>query len=184
MSSSLIASQGSGAEAGAWVVAAGAKVATPPLRDGLLIVKVEEDSPGVRESEPPVDCLDPETCRQHFRRFRYHEVAGPEEALSRLWELCRRWLRPETHSKEQILELLVLEQFLTILPPELQDRVRKHYPESGAEAAAVVRALQRAVVGTSLQVRRECAGGGSVGNGGVGEVCEFQKVFSSLLHLV
>ncbi|KAM7149326.1 zinc finger protein 394 isoform 1-T1 [Molossus nigricans] len=151
MSSSLIASQGSDAEAGAWVVAAGDKVAAPPLRDGLLIVKVEEDSPGVRESDPPVDCLDPETCRQHFRRFRYHEVAGPEEALSRLWELCRRWLRPETHSKEQILELLVLEQFLTILPPDLQDRVRKHYPESGAEAAAVVRALQRALGGTSLQ---------------------------------
>lgn len=166
------------------MVAAGAKVAAPSLCDGLLIVKVEEDSPGVRESDPPVDCLDPETCRQHFRRFRYHEVAGPEEALSRLWELCRRWLTPETHSKEQILELLVLEQFLTSLPPELQDRVRKHYPKSGAEAAAVVRALQRALGGTSLQVRRVCAGGGSVGNAGVGEVCEFRKVFSSLLHLV
>ncbi|XP_054445319.1 zinc finger protein 394 [Pteronotus mesoamericanus] len=151
MSSSLIASQGSDAEAGAWAVAAAARGAPPPLRDGLLIVKVEEDSPGGQESDPPVDCLDPETCGQHFWRFRYQEVAGPEEALSRLRELCRRWLRPEMHSKEQILELLVLEQFLTILPPELQDRVRKHHPESGDEAAALVRALQRALGGTSLQ---------------------------------
>ncbi|XP_016073192.1 PREDICTED: zinc finger protein 394 [Miniopterus natalensis] len=151
MSSSLIVSQGCDAEAGAWMVAAGARVATPPLHDGLLVVKVEDDSPGVRESDLPVDCLDPETCRQYFRRFRYQEVAGPEEALSRLRELCRRWLRPEMHSKEQILELLVLEQFLTILPPELQDRVQKHYPRSGDQAAAVVRALQRALGGTSLQ---------------------------------
>jgi len=41
-----------------------------------------------------------------------------------LRELCRRWLRPETHSKEQIVELLVPEQFLTILPEKLQAWVR------------------------------------------------------------
>ncbi|XP_054570885.1 zinc finger protein 394 isoform X3 [Eptesicus fuscus] len=150
MSSGLTASEGRDAEVGAWMVAAGPRVAAPPLRDGLLIVKVEEDPPGVRESDPPVDGLDPETCRQYFRRFRYQEVAGPEEALNRLRELCRRWLRPEVHSKEQILELLVLEQFLTTLPPELRDRVRKHDPASGDQAAAIVRALQRRLGGTSL----------------------------------
>lgn len=138
MSSILTANLGSDAEAGA-------KVAAPPLRDGLLIVKVEEDSFGGLESDLPGDCQDSETCRLHFRRFRYQEVASPEEALSRLRELCRRWLRPEMHSKEQILELLVLEQFLAILPPELQAWVRKHCPQSGKEAGAVVRTLQRAL---------------------------------------
>ncbi|XP_006081107.1 zinc finger protein 394 isoform X1 [Myotis lucifugus] len=150
MSSSLVASEGSDAEAGARLVAAGPGVAAPPLREGLLIVKVEEDSPGVREPDPPVDCLDPETCRQDFRRFRYQEAAGPEEALNRLRELCRRWLRPEVHSKEQILELLVLEQFLTALPPELRDRVRRRDPASADQAAATVRALRRTRGGTSL----------------------------------
>uniref|UniRef100_A0A8D1F6S5 Zinc finger protein 394 n=1 Tax=Sus scrofa TaxID=9823 RepID=A0A8D1F6S5_PIG len=137
MSKNLTASQGS--------------VSAPPMRDGPWIVKVEGDSAGGRESNPTGDCQDPEISRGHFRRFRYEEVAGPEEALSRLRELCRRWLRPEMHSKEQILELLVLEQFLTILPQELQAWVRKHCPKSGEEAAAVVRALQRAPGGTSLQ---------------------------------
>ncbi|XP_019573912.2 zinc finger protein 394 isoform X1 [Rhinolophus sinicus] len=151
MSSLFTASQGSDAEAGAWRVAGGARVAAPPLRDGLLIVKVEEDSAGGRESDTPGDCQDSETCRQHFRQFCYQEVSGPEEALSRLRELCRRWLRPEMHSKEQILELLVLEQFLTILPAELQACVRKHCPDSAEEAAAVVRAFQRALGATSPQ---------------------------------
>ncbi|XP_036265896.1 zinc finger protein 394 isoform X3 [Pipistrellus kuhlii] len=151
MSSSLAAGEGREAEAGAWTAAAGPRVAAQPLSDGLLIVKVEEDSPESREPGPPVDSLDPETCRQCFRRFRYQEVAGPEEALHRLRELCRRWLRPEVHSKEQILELLVLEQFLTALPAELQDRVRKHRPAGGAQAAAIVRALQGTLGATSLQ---------------------------------
>jgi len=55
------------------------------------------------------------------------ETPGPLEAQSRtgLGELCRRWLRPETHSKEQ---------FLTILPEELQARVREQHPLNGDEA--------------------------------------------------
>ncbi|XP_012590102.1 PREDICTED: zinc finger and SCAN domain-containing protein 26 [Condylura cristata] len=80
-------------------------------------------------------------CRQ-FRQLRYEETAGPREALGRLRELCRLWLRPETHTKEQILELLVLEQFLTILPGELQAWVRGQHPASSEEAVAVVEGLQ------------------------------------------
>ncbi|XP_025714312.1 zinc finger and SCAN domain-containing protein 26 [Callorhinus ursinus] len=80
-------------------------------------------------------------CKQ-FRQLRYEETTGPREALSRLRELCRQWLRPETHSKEQILELLVLEQFLTILPEELQARVREQHPESGDEVVVVLEDLQ------------------------------------------
>ncbi|XP_017498794.2 zinc finger protein 394 isoform X1 [Manis javanica] len=151
MSSPWPASPASDAEVGARMIAASSKVAGPPQRDGLLIVKVEEDSLGGREWDPPRHSQDPEISRQHFRRFRYQEVAGPEEALSRLRELCRRWLRPEVRSKEQILDLLVLEQFLTILPQELQAWVRKHCPGSGEEAAAAVSALQRALGGTSPQ---------------------------------
>lgn len=152
MSSIFTASQSSDAEAGAWRVAGGASVAAPPLCDGLLIVKVEEDSAGGREPDPPGDCHDSEACRQHFRQFCYQEVAGPEEALSRLRELCRRWLRPEMHSKEQILELLVLEQFLTILPREFYAWIREHGLESGKALVAMVedfteRALEAKAVG-------------------------------------
>ncbi|XP_036596880.1 zinc finger protein 616-like [Trichosurus vulpecula] len=78
-----------------------------------------------------------------FRWYRYQEAAGPRQALRRLRELCRQWLRPERHSKEQILELLVLEQFLTILPADVQAWVRGRSPRSGDEAAAGVELLLR-----------------------------------------
>nr|XP_012423673.1 PREDICTED: zinc finger and SCAN domain-containing protein 26 isoform X1 [Odobenus rosmarus divergens] len=101
---------------------------------GLLVVKVEEEASPVQGSE---------NSRRRFRGFRYPEAEGPREALSRLRELCRQWLRPETHSKEQIVELLVLEQFLTILPEELQARVREQHPETGDEVVVLLEYLQR-----------------------------------------
>ncbi|XP_019487976.1 PREDICTED: zinc finger protein 496 isoform X1 [Hipposideros armiger] len=96
------------------------------------------ESPG-----PQGELPSPESSRRLFRRFRYQEAAGPREALQRLWDLCRGWLRPERHSKEQILELLVLEQFLAILPREIQGWVRAQEPESGEQAVAAVEALER-----------------------------------------
>ncbi|XP_039723145.1 piggyBac transposable element-derived protein 1 isoform X3 [Pteropus medius] len=115
---------------------------------------MEQGVPGPRprgrvrvKEEPPAGCArpapegrgrSPEHCRLRFRGFRYPEARGPREALRRLRQLCRLWLRPETHSKEQIVELLVLEQFLAVLPAELRARVRGRCPESGEEALAAL----------------------------------------------
>lgn len=94
-------------------------------------------------SVDPVAILEePEAARLRFRGFCYQEVAGPREALARLRELCRQWLRPEACSKEQMLELLVLEQFLGTLPPEIQAWVQGQQPGSPEEAVALVEGLQ------------------------------------------
>ena len=95
-----------------------------------------------------------ETSHLHFRQLRYHETSGPQEALSRLRELCRRWLRPEARTKAQILELLVLEQFLSILPGEIRTWVQIHRPGSGEEAVALVEELQKDLDGPTLKVRK------------------------------
>ncbi|XP_012587136.1 PREDICTED: zinc finger protein 205 [Condylura cristata] len=107
----------------------------PGEGEGLLIVKVE-DSSWEQDSAQQEDGKDAEACRQRFRHFCYGDAGGPHAAFSRLWELCCRWLRPELRTKEQILELLVLEQFLTVLPGEVQARVRERQPESGEEGLA------------------------------------------------
>ncbi|EQB77911.1 hypothetical protein CB1_000537014 [Camelus ferus] len=108
----------------------------PPREQGPVIVKVEEEERG--------KCLPSlELFRQRFRQFGYHDTPGPREALSQLRVLCCEWLRPEIHTKEQILELLVLEQFLTILPQELQAWVQEHCPESAEEAVTLLEDLER-----------------------------------------
>ncbi|MBZ3878498.1 Zinc finger protein 446 [Sciurus carolinensis] len=93
-------------------------------------------------SNPETTLEEPEAARLRFRGFCYKEVAGPREALTRLRELCRRWLRPESCSKEQMLELLVLEQFVGTLPAEIQAWVQGQRPGSPEEAAALVEGLQ------------------------------------------
>ncbi|XP_061033841.1 zinc finger protein 75D isoform X1 [Eubalaena glacialis] len=113
---------------------------------------VKESSSQSKKSSPQMDSLGPESARQHFRSFYYREAPGPLEAVSQLQELCHQWLRPEIHSKEQILELLVLEQFLTILPRDIQNWVQMYHPQSIREAVALVDRFQKEPGGISNEV--------------------------------
>ncbi|XP_039192524.1 zinc finger protein with KRAB and SCAN domains 7-like [Crotalus tigris] len=74
---------------------------------------------------------------QRFRQFRYEEAEGPREALGHLQDLGSQWLKPESHTKERIIELVILEQFLAILPSEMQNWVREDNPETCLQAVAV-----------------------------------------------
>uniref|UniRef100_G3VM18 Uncharacterized protein n=1 Tax=Sarcophilus harrisii TaxID=9305 RepID=G3VM18_SARHA len=115
----------------------------------LVVVKVEEEEEeeAAREAAAP----DPEAWRQRFRLFGHRgEAAGPREALARLRELCRRWLRPDLHSKEQMLELLVLEQFLSLLPGQVQARVRERRPQRGEEVLGLLERLDHGLEENAL----------------------------------
>ncbi|XP_036603975.1 SCAN domain-containing protein 1 [Trichosurus vulpecula] len=97
-----------------------APTASPPS-PGQLPAALEASPPA---PGPPGSRPGPETFRQRFRQFRYHEAAGPREAFRQLRELSRQWLRPEVRTKEQIVEMLVQEQLMAILPEEIRARRR------------------------------------------------------------
>ncbi|XP_070600003.1 zinc finger protein 263-like isoform X2 [Erythrolamprus reginae] len=103
----------------------------PEFYEGLdSSVEVTEQLGEEGKLSPTLQC-------QRFRQFRYDDAEGPEKAFGQLWDRCCQWLKPERHSKEQILELVILEQFLRILPPEMQKWVLEQCPETGSQAVAL-----------------------------------------------
>ncbi|XP_016045740.2 zinc finger protein 215 [Erinaceus europaeus] len=88
---------------------------------------------------PVMQTSDSEASRQKFRTFQYLEVSGPHKAFAQLWELCLQWLRPEVHTKKQILQLLVLEQFLTVLPEEVRIWVNLQHPKNSKEVVTLLK---------------------------------------------
>lgn len=99
------------------------------------------DARGKEEANLGGNPTDPESFRQRFRWFCYSEEAGPRKALNQLWELCTQWLRPDIHTKEQILELLVFEQFLSVLPGEIRIWVKSQRPKDSEKVVTLIEDL-------------------------------------------
>ncbi|XP_055409723.1 zinc finger and SCAN domain-containing protein 5B-like isoform X2 [Bubalus kerabau] len=105
------------------------------------------DSPGAESpaSVPPQDTLmedsdcDQETWHVRFRTFSSSEESDPIEDLRRLRELCHLWLRPDLHTKEQMMDRLVLEQFMICMPLECQVLLK----ESGVQSCKALEDVLR-----------------------------------------
>ncbi|XP_062977851.1 zinc finger and SCAN domain-containing protein 21-like [Elgaria multicarinata webbii] len=104
---------------------------------GSLEARDQEDYGKVKAAILRGEALRMEAQRQHFRQFCCQEVRDPRRIHSQVQELCWQWLKPERHSKEQILELLILEQFLASLPVDLQGWIRAGGPDTCSQAVAL-----------------------------------------------
>ncbi|XP_063148771.1 zinc finger and SCAN domain-containing protein 30-like [Candoia aspera] len=104
---------------------------------GSLCAKEKGDYGKVKAAILEEEAATRERRRQHFRELRYRDAEGPRGVCGQLRELSCQWLKIERHTKDEILELLILEQFLSILPAAMQSWVRNHQPGSCTQAVAL-----------------------------------------------
>ncbi|XP_043958900.1 uncharacterized protein LOC122823389 [Gambusia affinis] len=86
--------------------------------------------------------INPETYRQRFRCLDSLDES-PKELYSRLKELYEKWIQPKDKTVKQVGELIMLEQFLRMLCPELQVWIKEHDPKSATLADVFVAARSR-----------------------------------------
>ncbi|CAD7681302.1 unnamed protein product [Nyctereutes procyonoides] len=81
----------------------------------------------VPQVQAPPECLDADSV-EDLETMPQGILPTRQDVLRHLQELAGQWLRPDIHTKEQIVEMLVQEQFQAILPEELRARAQRCQP--------------------------------------------------------
>ncbi|XP_070401407.1 uncharacterized protein [Nothobranchius furzeri] len=77
---------------------------------------------------------------EEIYRYRFRSTSVPvgetvRETYNRIKGLSKRWMRPDSRSKEEIGETIILEQYLRVLQPDVRTWVKENNPRTGEEAA-------------------------------------------------
>lgn len=76
-----------------------------------------------------------DTYLKCFRSMNVLSGETPKELYVHLQELYRKWMQPDEHTKQEIREIIILEQLLRMLNPEVYVWIKEHDPSSALEAA-------------------------------------------------
>lgn len=145
--------------------------ATKPKKSWALNLYELDSDLSEPDSVPGEGATDSEFFHQRFRNFLYVDFIGPRKTLLKLRNLCLDWLQPETRTKEEIIEILVLEQYLAILPERIKPWVCAQKPETCEKLVALLEQYEEMYEpeGEPRGRRRDRAGGrGGRWGGGVG----------------
>lgn len=82
--------------------------------------------------------INEEVYRRRFREPDVRPAETPRELYTRLKDQFQKWIRPANKSVEEVSEMLILEQFLRTLAPDIRVWVKEHNPQSGQRAAELV----------------------------------------------
>lgn len=93
-----------------------------------------------------------EAGRQQFRLFTLLPGETLQEILSRLSITAVQWLCPQEHSKDQIVDMVILEQFLSVLPADMQTWLKAQEPGSTKEAVQLAMAYHKQEPAKPIQV--------------------------------
>ncbi|XP_069459944.1 uncharacterized protein [Ambystoma mexicanum] len=82
-----------------------------------------------------------ESCRKKFRSLPFLSEAGPQVVAQHLRELGRQWLKPEIRSSDEIVELIIVEQFIHILPADANEWLSHHQVQSLDRAVKLIECI-------------------------------------------
>ena len=78
--------------------------------------------------------INEETYRKRFRKLRPKEGESPQELVTKLQDLATRWTK-DSVTRDELLDLMVREQFLSILPEDVRISVIERQPKNSEEAS-------------------------------------------------
>lgn len=128
-----------------------------------------------------------DTYRKRFRALDINPGETPRELYVRLKDLFNKWVKPDTSTVKDISELLILEQFLRMMNPEMEIWIRERDPKSAEEAAQLAEVFLSARTGSHSSAfysdSRFTGSSKSYGGDGGGQIqnrshCNFRKPFS------
>ena len=70
-----------------------------------------------------------EKYRQRFRSAKAKEGGSPTEIVTRLMDMAAKWLK-EHGTRVKVIDMVVMEQFITMLQEEIKVWVKEHKPEA------------------------------------------------------